>query len=191
MQLPALIDEALAAELQSNPQAEGMGTTLTLLYLSPDNMINVLHIGDSRVYKVDMKARKLKQLSVDHTVANELFLQGRISADEVHNHPGNSMLTQVLQGNNEHTPMLESYPAKEGDRFLIASDGLSNVINDQEIYETLVNKDESALSTLQKMIEKNGAPDNFTIIDAHIVNQPVGDLVVRLGSAVAHKSGDK
>jgi serine/threonine protein phosphatase PrpC len=192
MQLPTLIDAALSAELENNQEAEGMGTTLSLLYLSPNNMVNVLHIGDSRIYKVDSKRRTIKRLTVDHTVANELFIQGRISADEVANHPGHSFLTQVLQGNNQYTPMLESYDIREGDRFLIASDGLSNMLDDQEIYETLVNKDESAISTLQKLVEKKGAPDNFTIIYAHIVNDTVGDLVVRLGAAArGNVSGDK
>jgi serine/threonine protein phosphatase PrpC len=67
---------------------------------------------------------------------------------------------------------------------LLASDGLTNILSDNEIYETLVNKDEVALSNLVKLVEKNGAPDNVTIIETLIVNEDeVGELVVRLGSA--------
>ena len=184
MSLPQLIDEAISAELEANPEYEGMGTTLSLLFLNKRNEINVLHIGDSRIYQLQEKERKIKQLTVDHTVAQELFEQGRLSADEIPLHPGHSFLTQVLRGAFEYTPMLESYEVQAGDRFLLASDGLTNVLNDNEIYETLVNKDEAALTTLVKQVEKHGAPDNVTIIEALVVNvDEVGELVVRLGSA--------
>lgn len=184
MSLPRLIDEAIKAELEANPEYEGMGTTLSLLFLNKKNEINVLHIGDSRIYQLQEKERKIKQLTVDHTIAQELYEQGRLSADEIPLHPGHSFLTQVLRGAFEFTPMLESYEVEAGDRFLLASDGLTNVLNDNEIYETLVNKDEAALTTLVKLVEKNGAPDNVTIIEALVVNvDEVGELVVRLGSA--------
>ena len=184
MSLPQLIDEAIALQLNSHPEFEGMGTTLSLLFLNKNNEINVLHIGDSRIYRLVEKERKIKQISVDHTVAQELFEQGRLSADEIALHPGHSFLTQVLRGGFEYTPMLESYEVEAGDRFLLATDGLTNVLNDNEIYETLVNKDEVALANLVKLVEKNGAPDNVTIIEALVVNEDeVGELVVRLGSA--------
>ena len=184
MSLPQMIDEAIAAELENNPELEGMGTTLSLLFLNKNNQINILHIGDSRIYQLLEKERKINQLTVDHTVAQELFAQGRLSADEIPLHPGHSFLTQVLRGGFDFTPMLESYEVTAGDRFLLASDGLTNVLNDNEIYETLVNKDEVALASLVKLVEKNGAPDNVTIIEAMVVNEDeVGELVVRLGSA--------
>ena len=87
-----------------------MGTTLTALNISGENL-ELLHIGDSRCYRY--RANKLEQLSYDHTVMQELLDQGRLTPEEVIDHPQRSLLTQALMGDSGIDPILVSYEIKK------------------------------------------------------------------------------
>jgi serine/threonine protein phosphatase PrpC len=143
-----------------------MGTTLTALLIR-NNRISLLHIGDSRCYR--LRGNTLEQLSNDHTVIQELLDQGAISEAEAAEHPQRSMLTQALRGDGDVTPLLQMYEVKKGDRYLLCSDGLSGVLTDKEIKVGLKksNKDE-AVKFLNDATYINGAPDNVTILIADI-----------------------
>jgi PPM family protein phosphatase len=160
------IDAEIAAVTDEEIEKRGMGTTLTALLIR-DNAIALLHVGDSRCYR--LRGSTLEQLSNDHTVIQELLDQGAISEAEAAEHPQRSMLTQALRGDGDVTPVLQMYEVKKGDRYLLCSDGLSGVLTDKEIKVGLKksNKDE-AVKFLNDATYINGAPDNVTILIADI-----------------------
>ena len=160
------IDEEIAAVAEEEIEKRGMGTTLTAL-LFRDNHIALLHVGDSRCYR--LRGSSLEQLSNDHTVIQELLDQGAISEAEAAEHPQRSMLTQALRGDGDVTPVLQVYEVKKGDRFLLCSDGLSGVLTEKEIKIGLKKSDkDEAVKFLVDATYVNGAPDNVTVLIADI-----------------------
>ena len=157
-----------------------MGTTLTALLMHADT-IALLHVGDSRCYR--LRANTLEQLSNDHTVIQELLDQGAISLAEVHNHPQRSVLTQALMGDGNIDPVLQIYEAKEGDRYLLCSDGLSGVLTEKEIKTLLKSGDKDvAVKSLIDATYINGAPDNVTVLIADVTREAVSTNLL-LGAA--------
>jgi serine/threonine protein phosphatase PrpC len=160
------IDAEIAAVADEEIEKRGMGTTLTALLIR-DNRIALLHVGDSRCYR--LRGNTLEQLSNDHTVIQELLDQGAISQAEAADHPQRSMLTQALRGDGDVTPVLQMYEVKKGDRYLLCSDGLSGVLTDKEIKVGLKKSDkDEAVKFLNDATYINGAPDNVTILIADI-----------------------
>jgi serine/threonine protein phosphatase PrpC len=158
------IDEEIAFVANEEIEKRGMGTTLTALLLR-ENTIALLHVGDSRCYR--LRAGTLEQLSNDHTVIQELLDQGAISQAEAAEHPQRSMLTQALRGDGDVTPVLQMYEVKKGDRYLLCSDGLSGVLTDKEIKIGLKKSDkDEAVKFLIDATYINGAPDNVTVLIA-------------------------
>ena len=174
------IDVEIAAVADQEIEKRGMGTTLTALFIR-DNHIALLHVGDSRCYR--LRGNALEQLSNDHTVIQELLDQGAISEAEAAEHPQRSMLTQALRGDGDVTPVLQMYEVKKGDRYLLCSDGLSGVLTDKEIKGGLrkSNKDE-AIKFLNDATYINGAPDNVTILIADISDTSTTSSIL-LGAA--------
>jgi serine/threonine protein phosphatase PrpC len=160
------IDAEIAAVTAEEIEKRGMGTTLTALLIR-NNTIALLHVGDSRCYR--LRGNTLEQLSNDHTVIQELLDQGAISEAEAAEHPQRSMLTQALRGDCDVTPVLQMYEVKKGDRYLLCSDGLSGVLTDKEIRVGLKKSDkDDAVKFLNDATYINGAPDNVTILIADI-----------------------
>jgi len=158
------IDEEIAFVADEEVEKRGMGTTLTALLLR-DTTIALLHVGDSRCYR--LRAGTLEQLSNDHTVIQELLDQGAISQAEAAEHPQRSMLTQALRGDGDVIPVLQMYDVKKGDRYLLCSDGLSGVLTDKEIKIGLKKSDkDEAIKFLIDATYINGAPDNVTVLIA-------------------------
>jgi serine/threonine protein phosphatase PrpC len=160
------IDAEIATVADEEIEKRGMGTTLTALLIR-DNRIALLHVGDSRCYR--LRGNTLEQLSNDHTVIQELLDQGAISQAEAVEHPQRSMLTQALRGDGDVTPVLQMFEVKKGDRYLLCSDGLSGVLTDKEIKVGLKKSDkDEAVKFLKDATYINGAPDNVTILIADI-----------------------
>ena len=156
------IDAKILQSSKDDPELSGMGTTLTALNISENN-VGLLHVGDSRCYRY--RDKKLEQLSIDHTVMQELIDQGRLSPDEVASHPQRSLLTQALMGDSGITPILINFQIKSGDKFLLCSDGLTNVLSNYEILKIIeANSDEEVIPALIAAVKEKGAPDNITII---------------------------
>lgn len=161
------IDHEISEVANSDRSLQGMGTTLTALHLNGE-YVELLHIGDSRCYQ--WNGKKLIQLSYDHTVMQELLEQGRLTPDEVFNHPQRSLLTQALIGDSGIDPILHLFDAKVGDQFLLCSDGLTSVLSDYEIANIIKRStsDEVVDHLVVAVLEK-GAPDNVTILWVEIV----------------------
>jgi serine/threonine protein phosphatase PrpC len=144
--------------------------------------VDLLHIGDSRCYL--WRDKKLERLSYDHTVMQELLDQGRLTPEEVFDHPQRSLLTQALMGDSGIDPVLMSYEVKAGDKFLICSDGLTNVLSDLEITKVIkATDDDKLLAELISQTKAKGAPDNITIIWAKVVEDSGENQVIKYGAA--------
>jgi PPM family protein phosphatase len=160
------IDSEISLVTDEEIEKRGMGTTLTALLIR-DKYISLLHVGDSRCYR--LRGNTLEQLSNDHTVIQELLDQGAISVAEAAEHPQRSMLTQALRGDGDVTPVLQMYEVKKGDRYLLCSDGLSGVLTEKEIKIGLKKSDkDEAVKFLVDATYVNGAPDNVTVLIADI-----------------------
>jgi serine/threonine protein phosphatase PrpC len=173
------IDTELATRTKSHPEFAGMGTTLTTLFLN-GSAAELLHVGDSRCYYI--KKDKVEQLSHDHTVMQELLDQGRLTRDEVADHPQRSLLTQVLMGDASIHPMLLVRDIKVGDRFLLCSDGLSSVLSESEINK-IIKSGGDLISNLLLAVRDKGAPDNVTIILSEVVNENDATELEKFGAA--------
>jgi serine/threonine protein phosphatase PrpC len=156
-----------------------MGTTLTSLFLNGSDA-ELLHVGDSRCYFI--KKDKVEQLSHDHTVMQELLDQGRLTPEEVADHPQRSLLTQVLMGEASIHPMLLVKEVKAGDQFLLCSDGLSSVLSELEINK-IIKAGGDLISNLLVAVRDAGAPDNVTIILSEVVDINSATELSRFGAA--------
>jgi serine/threonine protein phosphatase PrpC len=175
------IDQVIQEKSKAQPDLAGMGTTLTALSIFDKN-IELLHIGDSRCYRY--RDNKLEQLSYDHTVMQELLDQGRLTPQEVFDHPQRSLLTQALMGDSGLDPILISFEIKKGDRYLLCSDGLTNVLSDYEISKIIeANEDKAIPQSLITEVRSKGAPDNITIIWSLVSADKQSDVVKKLGAA--------
>mgnify|MGYP000011425327 FL=1 len=175
------IDQVIQEKSKAQPDLAGMGTTLTALSIFDKN-IELLHIGDSRCYRY--RDNKLEQLSYDHTVMQELLDQGRLTPQEVFDHPQRSLLTQALMGDSGLDPILISFEIKKDDRYLLCSDGLTNVLSDYEISKIIeANEDKAIPQSLITEVRSKGAPDNITIIWSLVSAEKQSDVVKKLGAA--------
>jgi serine/threonine protein phosphatase PrpC len=175
------LDASIKDAIDENPQLAGMGTTLTSLFLR-EGSVALLHIGDSRAYR--LRGSNFEQLSVDHTVMQELLMQGAISEADIATHPQRSVLTQVLMGEGSLDLPLPVFEVKVGDRYLVCSDGLSSVLNEKEIKSLIKGKDrDEALTALFDATYINGAPDNVTVVIADIVEDELQGAIELIGAA--------
>jgi len=165
------IDANIGEYAHEATELRGMGTTLTALLLHNDT-VALLHVGDSRCYR--LRGNTLEQLSNDHTVIQELLSQGAITAAEAIDHPQRSVLTQALMGEGNLVPVIQLYEAKENDRYLLCSDGLSGVLTEREIKTFLKKSDkEAAIKALVDATYIQGAPDNVTVMIADVTRVEV------------------
>jgi protein phosphatase len=177
----------------ANPAVEGMGTTLTALFWS-DGHAAVCHIGDSRGYL--LREGELYQITHDHTLVQSLVDEGRISADDVSTHPQRSLLLRALDGRSVAEPDLSVHEAQPGDRYLLCSDGLSGVVSDETLRETLatIEDPEAVTRQLIDLALHGGGPDNITCIVADVVDtaasrvSPTGTPVLAGAVANVHDS---
>ena len=174
----------------ANPAVEGMSTTLTAVYWS-DGRAAVCHIGDSRGYL--LRDGELYQITHDHTLVQSLVDEGRISYDEVAGHPRRSVLLRDLDGRKAAEPDLSVHEGQAGDRYLLCSDGLSDVVSDETLRDTLadIEDPEAVARQLIEMALRGGGPDNITCIVADVVDTatslpPTGTPVLAGAAASLH-----
>ncbi|MBX6355849.1 MAG: serine/threonine-protein phosphatase [Micromonosporaceae bacterium] len=170
------LDEAnrqIRAACEADPATEGMGTTITALLLLRDQtgadtgMMALLHVGDSRAYL--LRGGELRQLTKDDTFVQSLVDQGLITADEARNHPQRSLITRAVQGQHV-APTTRMLPVQAGDRYLLCSDGLSDVVTDEAIGQAMQSYPDlrQCAEQLVKLALQAGAPDNVTAVLADV-----------------------
>lgn len=147
----------------NNSNYNGMGTTMTALYLPGNEIGYCCHIGDSRLYR--FRGGKLEQLTHDHTYVASLLADGKISEEEAMVHPQRHMLLQAVGVEDEIKADLLKVDVKEADRFLICSDGLTDMLRNEEIAEliALENLEDAGQQLLERALD-NGGRDNVSLI---------------------------
>lgn len=161
------IDAALLEQGQTYPSLKGMGTTLTAARSVGDDLFT-LHVGDSRAYLY--RGKKLIRLTQDQTVAQRLADTGEIEQHQVSSHWLRHTLTSVMGGENGQLELeIRHARLMDGDRVLLCTDGLSDVVTDEQISETMSRTEASAdiCRALLDLALNAGAPDNVTILCAH------------------------
>jgi PPM family protein phosphatase len=157
----------------ADPAVEGMGTTLTAL-LWAGAQVAVCHIGDSRAYL--LRSGDLYQITRDHTLIQSLVDEGRLSPAAAANHPQRSLIIRALQGSTDADPDLAMHDALIGDRYLLCSDGLTDVVSDEAVHHVLstIADADQAVDQLIELAIRNGGPDNITCIVADVVDGSSG-----------------
>lgn len=176
--------------VQGDPALEGMGTTLTAL-LRAGSKLGLAHVGDSRCYL--LRGGELTQITRDHTFVQGLVDDGRITAEQADHHPQRSLLLRALDGRTEVEVDLSVREAREGDRYLLCSDGLSGVVSEETITEALgQGTPEQAVATLVELALRGGGPDNVTAVVADVVDIEAApsDIPTVVGAA-ALTDGDR
>lgn len=155
-------NRAIREEVAREPSLEGMGTTMTLLSIE-DGKATVGHVGDSRAYL--LRGGELKQLTEDHTVAAELVAMGQLSPEAATSHPQRHMLTRTL-GLTRFVNVDEiEMEILDGDRILLCSDGLTEMVDDATIAATLAEgAPDEVVWELVELANRAGGVDNITVV---------------------------
>jgi len=163
--LKKLVEDANSAVYRKsleNAEASGMGTTLTMALISGSAM-TVAHVGDSRLYMV--RDGKMKQLTEDHSYIEELVKKGSLTRKEAENHPRKNIITRAIGCMPELEVDILSLTIEKDDIFILCTDGLTNMLGEDAIYETVKdNNPDLSCSLLVEAAKKQGGEDNITVI---------------------------
>lgn len=146
----------------------GLGSTCALLFINQNNFY-IAHVGDSRVYLYRKKT--LQQLTRDHSYVEELFVRGLITEQEKVDHPYKHQITRYIGCSTKLEVDITSGPVYNNDFFLLCTDGLSDLIDNNQILQILTNEispKDSVNLLLQKALEAGGN-DNVTIIGVQVI----------------------
>lgn len=147
----------------SNSENAGMGTTAVVIYLNGKTAY-IANIGDSRAYLIEKSG--IMQLTTDHSVVQKLVESGSITPQEARNHPEKNIITKALGTEPLEDYDIYEFSVREGDKILLCSDGLTDMIEDSQINDIL-NQDKSpdeAVSALVAAAKENGGRDNITVV---------------------------
>jgi protein phosphatase len=176
-------DASVRSIAQTRPDLAGSGATLTAMLLSGSRLA-LVHIGDTRAYL--FRDGGLFQITHDHSATQSMVDSGRLTPEEAESHPQHSMLLRAVgassaelaesglpeeQARMAATPDLSLLEARAGDRYLLTSDGLTNVVPDSAIRRTLSDQGLSAAEVVRRLItlaNEAGGPDNIAIAIADI-----------------------
>lgn len=142
---------------------KGMGTTLVGAVVTGDEAA-VINVGDSRAYLIS--AGKIRQMTRDHSLVEDMIERGDITREESRYHPNKNLITRAVGTASEVSCDTFIFDIRKDDRLLLCSDGLTNMITDDELLNELSGKDsvEECCDKLLSKALKRGAPDNVTIV---------------------------
>lgn len=158
-----LINDEILQKSKENPKYQGMGTTLVAAIIFDQAMV-VANIGDSRGYV--LHDNLLTQVTIDHSLVNELVKHGDITEEEARNYPQNNIITRAIGVSADARIEVNRFDLGAGDQILLCSDGLSKMITREQMMGVL----ESDLSLTEKcsqlikMANEAGGPDNITVL---------------------------
>ncbi|HSX21363.1 MAG TPA: Stp1/IreP family PP2C-type Ser/Thr phosphatase [Gaiellaceae bacterium] len=167
-----------------DPSASGMGTTMTVALIEGSE-VTIGHVGDSRAYLV--RDGKLEQLTDDHSLVNELMKSGKLSPEEAETHPQRSVITRALGTDPDVDVDAFTIEAKEGDVFLICSDGLTAMVDDAAILEVVESNHDDlkkATKSLVAAANRGGGEDNITVVAFTIADADVGGDTAEMDAVV-------
>ncbi len=156
-------NQALREYGSEHPQMRGMGTTVVAATLKGDRL-TVANVGDSRLYLV---GKKMRQVSVDHSLVQELIRLGEITKEQARNHPDKNIITRAIGAEDQVEIDFFNVRIHEGDKILLCSDGLTNMVKNSQIREILNREDMSLAEKVELLVDtanKNGGKDNITVV---------------------------
>lgn len=157
-------NNAIFQAAQSQPQYAGMGTTLVVA-LWHDNRMVVGHIGDSRLYR--MRASKLEQVTRDHSLLQEQIDSGLITKEQARHSQNKNLVTRAVGIDPEVDAEVHSYPVQTGDIYLLCSDGLNDMVTDEDMELTLSSLQANLPLAAEQLVQQandNGGRDNVSVI---------------------------
>ncbi len=156
-------NERVSQLAAANPDYRGMGTTLTAA-LVEGRRLHVAHVGDSRAYL--LRDGHFSQLTDDHTLVQHLVDEGQITREEAARHPQRSVITRAIGVSWDVDVDSMSLELQAGDQLLLCSDGLTGVVEDQVIADTLLETGDpdEAVTALIDRANEAGGPDNITVL---------------------------
>jgi serine/threonine protein phosphatase PrpC len=172
----ALIQEAnrRVYEAAATDEARsGMGTTITAA-LVEDGTVRIGHVGDSRAYRV--RDGRLEQLTEDHSLVAELVRSGRLSPEEADIHPQRSVITRALGTDPDVDVDTFSVETRPGDVFMLCSDGLTSMVDDQSILDIVEQHRSSLELAARKLVDaanRGGGEDNITVVVFEIAGSAI------------------
>ncbi len=156
---------------RTDPNLNGMGTTTTAAILDQDaEEVAIGHVGDSRAYR--LRRGKLERLTRDHSLVEEMRRKGQLTEAQAEDHPQRSIITRALGPEPEVEVDLQTVPAQAGDIFLICSDGLTSMLDDQHIERLLARATsmQNAVRALVDEANRAGGRDNISVIAFKVVD---------------------
>jgi serine/threonine protein phosphatase PrpC len=175
---------------QQDSSRAGMGTTLTAAMVRDDE-VALGHVGDSRAYV--LRDGELKRLTKDHSLVEELRRQGRLTEEQAEEHPQRSIITRALGPEPRVNVDTMTFPGRDGDVFLLCSDGLTTMVSDEEIRDILVESKNlrSAVNRLVDAANRGGGRDNITAVAFKLaeVEEKEGEESATLISRTAEQAG--
>lgn len=166
--LEAAIKEAnhqIISEASKDEQLEGMGTTFVGMTII-DDVMYVANVGDSRLYVINKSSKQIRQVTEDHSLVEEMVKNGEVERKNARFHPNKNIITRALGATDDVNPDFFEVNLAD-DIVLLCSDGLSNMMDDNEIMETVIdNQDNLAIAgcTLVKKANDYGGKDNISVI---------------------------
>ncbi|WP_409305374.1 Stp1/IreP family PP2C-type Ser/Thr phosphatase [Peribacillus sp. SCS-155] len=157
------VNRLLYQHSENNPECQGMGTTIVAA-ICTDLFATIANIGDSRGYLCNESG--FKQVTEDHSLVNELVRSGQISKEDAEFHPRKNVLLRAL-GTELNVEMdLTTITFEEGDMLMLCSDGLSNKVSEQEMYDIVTdhNNLEQKAGSLIELANEHGGEDNITLV---------------------------
>ncbi len=159
----------------TDPNTSGMGTTMTVA-LAEDGQVAFGHVGDSRAYLI--RDGTMEQVTEDHSLVNELLKSGKLSPEEAETHPQRSVITRALGTDPDVDVDTFTIAAETGDLFLLCSDGLTDMVEEEAILEVVERNRsdiDAALKALVKAANRGGGEDNITVVAFEITDAAVHD----------------
>jgi len=157
-----------------DPATSGMGTTMTVALVESEGVV-IGHVGDTRAYRV--RGGRIEQLTEDHSLVNELLKSGKLSPEEAETHPQRSVITRAVGTDPDVDVDSFIVDARDGDVFLICSDGLTAMVGDEDILH-VVEHNHHDLDTVTKLLvaaaNRGGGEDNITVVTFGIASSGGG-----------------
>jgi protein phosphatase len=155
---------------RTQTQCQGMGTTVVAA-LFHDNKITVAHVGDSRLYR--LRGAAIEQVTLDHSLLQELVDRGFYSPEEAQRASNKNYVTRALGVENQVEVEMQEHAVHKGDVYLLCSDGLSDMIGDDDMAVTVNTFGKNLFSVGQHLIQlanDNGGKDNISVVLAQVVD---------------------
>ncbi len=146
----------------ADPSKKGMGTTFSAMVIT-GKKAHIIHVGDSRIYLI--RDKEIQRITTDHTFVEKMMEEGRISEEEARNHPQKNILYMSLGARESFSPIvIEDFEVKDGDIYVMCSDGLNNMVSDELIKDhSLSCLPKELVEKLIKLANEKGGTDNITI----------------------------